>query len=128
MRTLLTMSLTLTLLAGPQVAAAQTQSTMSFSLYEGCGQATAASTSVAASAFDRSLSFGTAGEQVQSLQQFLNDVGCTLTETDYGSPGNETTFFGPLTTQALRVFQLRHDLTASGYLGAETREFIQNNF
>ena len=47
-------------------------------------------------------------EQIKMLQQMLNKLGFTVAKTSYGSSGQETNYFGPLTYQALTKFQEAH--------------------
>ncbi len=53
----------------------------------------------------RVLKLGVQGEDVRSLQKFLNCEGFLLGESGYGSPGNETIFFSSRTEGALIRFQ-----------------------
>ena len=72
--------------------------------------------------FTENLSYGDTGEAVRQLQIFLNNSGYTIAATGAGSPGNETTYFGNLTKQALIRYQQAHNITpASGYFGPITR-------
>ncbi len=57
------------------------------------------------SLFKRNLQLGSRGDDVKSLQQFLNSRGFIVAPVGAGSPGNETTFFGPATARALGKFQ-----------------------
>lgn len=60
-------------------------------------------------AFFRTLSVGARGEDVRTLQKLLNDLPETrLTAEGAGSPGYETTYFGPKTKDAVRRFQELH--------------------
>ncbi len=54
---------------------------------------------------NRVLTNGSVGNDVKALQQFLNAHGFTLSASGAGSPGKETTVFGPATTKALIKFQ-----------------------
>lgn len=55
----------------------------------------------------RDLSFGMRGQDVQSLQRFLNqDPATRVAVAGAGSLGNETDYYGPLTQQAVSRFQL----------------------
>jgi hypothetical protein len=54
---------------------------------------------------DRVLRLGSKGEDVRSLQKFLNCSGFLLGENGPGSPGNETVFFSVRTHRALIDFQ-----------------------
>ena len=55
--------------------------------------------------FDRNLTLGSVGEDVLRLQKFLNQSGFRVAESGFGSPGQETTYFGNLTKQALIRYQ-----------------------
>jgi DNA repair protein RadC len=83
--------------------------------------------------FTRTLRVGMTGSDVRSLQSFLNSQGFTIAAAGVGSPGNESTYFGPATARALARFQEAHAqqiLTPSGLtrgtgvLGAKTREVV----
>ncbi len=58
--------------------------------------------------FGRTLRTGSVGEDVRSLQVFLNAQGFPVAQTGRGFLGNETIFFGPKTQQALIAFQEAH--------------------
>jgi len=74
------------------------------------------------SSFVRNLTLGMTGEDVRSLQQFLNTHGFTVSSTGAGSPGQETAYFGPATQRALIRYQVAHTITpALGYFGPLTR-------
>ncbi len=62
-------------------------------------------TSSSGTEFTRNLTVGSRGEDVRRLQIFLNTNGFPIAATGGGSPGNETTFFGALTKQALIRYQ-----------------------
>lgn len=73
----------------------------------------------------RDLHNGIYGEDVRELQKYLNSAGYMLTESGAGSVGNETTFFGTLTQDALARFQKDHGINPSqGYFGPITRAFL----
>jgi len=55
--------------------------------------------------FTRYLKLGDIGYDVKQLQIFLNNHGFILADTGWGSPGDETRYFGPITFQALFKFQ-----------------------
>jgi len=55
--------------------------------------------------FNRNLAYSSKGEDVRELQKYLNTHGFPLASTGYGSPGQETDVFGPLTRAALIRFQ-----------------------
>ncbi len=74
---------------------------------------------------------GQSGAEVMQIQKFLNTMADTrVAATGAGSPGNETSFFGPATAAAVRKFQEKYaadiltpvGLTAgNGYWGPSTR-------
>ena len=74
--------------------------------------------------FTRNLEFGMAGEDVKELQKYLNNHGFILCTQDCGSLGEETTYFGNLTKQALIKFQDSVNLPTYGYFGPMTRGLI----
>ena len=68
----------------------------------------------------RNLSLGSTGEDVRSLQKFLNSNGYFVATSGPGSIGNETTTFDAATKVALASFQAANGLSESGYVGAAT--------
>jgi tripartite motif-containing protein 71 len=78
--------------------------------------------------FTRDLTLGSTGSDVKQLQMFLNSKGFTVAKTGAGSPGQESTYFGPLTQKALAKFQKANGITpAVGYFGPITRSFINTH-
>ena len=74
----------------------------------------------------RDLKIGMTGEDVFTLQKFLNDHGYSLALTGPGSSGNETSMFGSLTRDALSKFQAANSVNpAIGYFGPLTRAKIK---
>jgi peptidoglycan hydrolase-like protein with peptidoglycan-binding domain len=71
--------------------------------------------------YQRDLQVADTGTDVQALQKQLNASGFTIATTGPGSPGNETTYFGPATKSALARYQASKGLPATGYFGAQTR-------
>lgn len=70
----------------------------------------------------RSLTLGSSGADVKSLQIFLNSHGYLVSSAGAGSPGYETSYFGEKTRQALASFQKANRITpAVGYFGPVTR-------
>jgi hypothetical protein len=73
-----------------------------------------ASSTFAASApmtFSRNLSKGATGADVKQLQQFLNSCADTQLASvagTAGSPGYETMYFGPATTNAVKAYQAKN--------------------
>lgn len=79
--------------------------------------------------FQRNLSFGMAGDDVRELQKYLNKNNFPLALSGFGSPINETTYFGNLTRSALTKFQSAHAAelgisAGTGYFGPLTRALI----
>ena len=69
----------------------------------------ASSSSVCPNTWTRNLTFGSVGEDVRKLQQFLNDDPDTrVATTGVGSAGSETTFYGSLLTSAVTRFQEKY--------------------
>lgn len=81
--------------------------------------------------FATNVSLGSRGTQVILLQKMLNrDPDTRITNLGPGSPGNETTYFGPLTKAAVVRFQTKYAdevlvpaglSQGSGYVGFYTR-------
>jgi hypothetical protein len=53
----------------------------------------------------RSLTTGSSGADVQCLQRYLNWAGFQVSTYGAGSPGSETTYFGPRTAAAVAQWQ-----------------------
>lgn len=90
-------------------------------------------TSAKKEVFKRLLKVGSRGDDVKLLQQFLNQHGFPVTKKGPGSPGNETTYFGSLTREALTHFQKSNAKKiisgakwkdTLGTLGNQTRAFV----
>jgi hypothetical protein len=83
--------------------------------------------------FTRSLTVGSVGTDVQMLQKLLNEEGFLIAESGPGSKGNESTYFGVKTKDALVRYQTFYrdqilkpaGLTAgTGYFGPATIKFV----
>ena len=80
---------------------------------------------IGAGTFTRSLGVGEKGNDVKTLQQFLNSKGFTVAKDGAGSPGFETSTFGSATRAALIRFQKANGISpAVGYFGPLTRAAI----
>jgi len=55
--------------------------------------------------FTMNSKMGSQGGEVMWVQKFLNSHGFTVSTTGAGSPGNETSYFGPATKRAVIAFQ-----------------------
>ena len=72
--------------------------------------------------FSRNLIVGSTGSDVKCLQALLNLKATTkVALTGAGSPGMETTYFGPKTLVAVRVYQAEHGWTPANQVGPMTR-------
>lgn len=91
---------------------------------------------VDAAALTRDLTIGSVGEDVRDLQKFLNsDSATVVAATGAGSPGNESTYFGPATSAAVARFQAKYPdetykkaglISPNGFVGALTRQVINS--
>lgn len=80
---------------------------------------------VSSATLARDLTLGSKGEDVRTLQKFLNAKGFTIAATGAGSLGNESTTFGPATKAALIRYQKARGISpASGYFGKITRAVV----
>jgi len=79
-------------------------------------------------AFTRNLTVGSTGTDVTNLQVFLNDNGSPVASTGPGSAGNEGTYFGAKTQQALAAWQKANNLPATGFFGAMTRQYLEGKW
>lgn len=78
--------------------------------------------------FLRNLFFGITGTDVRALQVYLNTHGARIASSGAGSPGDETTYFGTLTKDALARFQAAHNIyPPAGYFGPLTRSYLASH-
>lgn len=71
--------------------------------------------------FNRALVVGSTGQDVKCLQVLLNTNGYTLAQSGAGSPGMETSYFGPITLAAVKQFQVAKGWTPANQVGPLTR-------
>jgi peptidoglycan hydrolase-like protein with peptidoglycan-binding domain len=71
----------------------------------------------------RDLALGSTGDDVKSLQQYLNDSGYSVAPSGVGSKGKETSYFGNATQAALKKFQTANGITETGF-GTKTRALL----
>jgi hypothetical protein len=85
--------------------------------------------------FTRDLYVDIRGEDVKELQKFLNNKGFSLGTSGVGSTGNETTYYGNRTADAVTKFQEANSDTilkplgltkGTGYLGKLTRGLVNS--
>jgi hypothetical protein len=75
--------------------------------------------------FERDLRYGMEGEDVRSLQTYLNTYGFTVAHEGEGSRGLETMYFGNATTRAVIQMQKAYFIEpAAGYVGQATRKIL----
>lgn len=74
------------------------------------------------------LAQGMVGTDVQELQKYLNNNGFPVAATGFGALGQETTYFGELTKNALSQFQVANNLPATiGVFDSVTKKFLGCN-
>jgi hypothetical protein len=74
--------------------------------------------------FTQNLELHDISPEVLVIQQFLNAHGFLLADTGPGSPGLETSIFGPKTYRALVQFQRANRLPSTGFFGPLTQATI----
>jgi len=89
----------------------------------GCTSTTTTATGACAGVtFTRNLTTGATGSDVKCLQSILNQSASTrVSATGAGSPGSETTYFGPKTLVAVRTYQAQQGFTPANQVGPLTR-------
>jgi len=76
------------------------------------------------------LTVGSTGADVMKLQQFLNmDAATMVASSGAGSPGMETSTFGPATKAAVMKFQTKYGIApVAGYVGPLTRTKLNSMY
>ncbi len=87
------------------------------------GSTPSTSTGSCSAMWNTNLSVGSKGADVMALQVFLNkDSSTMVAASGAGSPGMESSTFGPATKAAVMKFQSKQGISpASGYVGSLTR-------
>ena len=76
--------------------------------------------------FSRNLTVGSTGADVKCMQTLMNAHGYQLATSGSGSPGNETTFFGPRTLAKVQALQAAQGWTPAGQVGPLTRGLLNS--
>lgn len=74
--------------------------------------------------FEKDLQLGSNDPDVIRLQKYLNFNKYTIAQSGPGSVGNESTYFGESTYQALKKFQSANGIPSTGYFGPVTRKLF----
>ena len=85
------------------------------------GGSSSASSGAGCYTFTQNITVGTTGGEVAWVQKFLNSHGAVVSATGAGSPGNESSSFGPKTKAAVAKFQSANGLSSVGIWGPMTR-------
>lgn len=119
-------ALALSVVAAPSSASAQTIEELQAQIQALLAQVAALQGSATVNAsFTRDLTVGSTGADVMQLQKFLNANGFILASAGAGSPGLESSYFGPLTASALASYQAAKGISpAVGYFGPITRTSV----
>jgi hypothetical protein len=102
---------------------ANVQASLNGQATSGTGGTTTGGTAACSVSWTQDLQQGSTGSAVKSLQQILNMWPDTMVAASgAGSPGNETTTFGPATKAAVIKFQTKYNVTPiAGYFGPKSR-------
>jgi DNA-binding protein YbaB len=71
--------------------------------------------------FTRNLTVGSTGQVVKCLQTILNANGFQVSATGAGSPGSETSYFGPATLRAVKTWQAAVGFVPANQIGPMSR-------
>lgn len=72
--------------------------------------------------FQKNLKLGDDNQDVRQLQIVLNsDAGTRVSDAGIGSKGQESTYFGQLTANAVMRFQLKNGISGTSFVGVLTR-------
>ena len=77
--------------------------------------------SVSTTQSEQTLVVGQVSETIREAQEKLNETDCKVSQSGAGSPGQETTYLGSRTQQALRCFQNENNLPETGLLDEQTQ-------
>ncbi|MBX4200981.1 hypothetical protein KW786_02525 [Candidatus Parcubacteria bacterium] len=76
--------------------------------------------------FNRNLTVGSTGQDVKCFQVLLNSHGYVLAASGAGSPGMETSYFGPRTLASVRAWQVAQGWTPANQVGPLSRAMFNS--
>ena len=73
-------------------------------------------------------SLGDTHPDIQQAQIYLNGTPCPVARAGLGSPGRETSYFGPATLRAVRCYQSLHTMTVTGTITPHLIRHLESTY